>query len=315
MLYGEIALHPECLVPDLERLSDLDSKFGFHNGALISKLPRYVWGEFKAKVNEKYIDGCGIESAHTEELLNRLEKAFVRFGRKDPKPQNWHNDIVQLHQEKPFYAIVSANGEHDSVYYWQLSNVLRQLGEDKETSKKAEEFIGAIMPLINVSNRLSFIDPFFNIKENDRGQLKSEYLPFFEKILSYLGQTDRKIIVEFHKEDTTKDRNGERATVAEQKALFKRYFDEVCPANVEVHVCWWNDNGTRAMHARHVLSEHGAIKFDAGFGQPADLDQQRQPIDMSLVKTSDALEKLSAQFDDFESEMEFIDRLVCNELK
>jgi hypothetical protein len=314
MLFGEIAIHPDCLEPTIDRLVDLDSKFGFNRGALISNLPRRMWAEFKQKVVTELIEAGGLESKVAEDILERLEHAFVKFGRTDLNSQNWLVDINNLHAQVSFHTIVSKCGGENTCHYIQLNEKLQNLGDDKITPKEAAKFIGEAFPLIKVSKTISFIDPYISIvKENDIW--KSTYIHFFRCLFAKLAENGARKVVEIHKEDRTKQKNGELTSVEQQKMLFTEFLTEICPENVEVKVFWWDDKGTSAFHARHIISEIGAIKFDSGFPQPHDLDKRRQPVDMSVVQAPDSIKALLAQFDPFDSEMHLVANITINTLR
>ncbi len=309
MLYAEVAIKPELLEPTIERLADLDGKFGFEKGALISRLPFYLWGQFKNDVTEKLIDGTSKESVYAEEILKRLQSAFIRFGRTDPKPESWLDDILRLHDIKPFSAIVSDCGREPAIPYYRLNQELGVFGEDKKTPKIASDFIDVISPLLHASKRIELIDPYFALDE--KGIEGSQNKAFFDALFTELQARGQSKVVTFHIEADPSSRTALR--VEEQKAKYEEYMSASAPDKVEVHCYWWDDNSTSAFHARYLLTEKGAVKFDSGFRQPVDHDQRRQPIDMSVVKSEDTLMRIRSQFDEFETEMTLVDRLIVNE--
>lgn len=309
MLYAEIAIKPELLEPTIERLADLDGKFGFAKGALISKLPMFLWGTYKQEVSDTLIDGTSKDSAYAEECLRRLENAFIRFGRQDPKPESWLDDILRLHGEKPFSAIVSNCGQEPTIPYHRLNTELGYFGEDRETPKVAARFLEAISPLIHASKRIEFIDPYLSLKIH--GIAKSQYRLFFEELFRLLGNRGQSKVIVFHMEWDPS--SNELLDIEEQKEQYTEYFEGLVPDNIEVQCHWWNDDKTSAFHGRYVLSDKGAVRFDAGFRQPADLDQRRQPADISVVSSEQTFASIRGQFDEFESEMELVDTLVINQ--
>lgn len=309
MLYAEVAIKPELLEPTIERLADLDGKFGFAKGALISRLPKYLWGQFKTDVTDKLIDGTSRESVYAEEVLRRLQSAFIRFGRTDPKPESWFDDILRLHDIKPFSAIVSDCGREPTIPYYYLNHELSVFGEDRTTPKIASEFIDVISPILHASKRLEFIDPYFAL--DNKGIEGSQHKAFFDALFIEIEARGQSKVIVIHIEADPSSRTALK--VHEQKAKYEDYLTHSAPENVEVHCCWWDDNRTSAFHARYLLTDKGAIKFDSGFRQPADLDQRKQPVDMSVVKSEKTIQLIRSQFDEFESDMTLVDQLIINE--
>ena len=266
MLFAEFALEPSLLTCDLTRIADLASRFGFHTGALISKLPKSVFGEFKGRALSDLGNGQTFESKQVELLIEKLASAFVKFERPDPG-RDWLKDICSQHIDRPFYRIAVEQCRDDlpseCLELWQLNDALADVGFSRDTETSALAMASAVKPLLKNSRQIWLIDPYFYIgpKPGNPGSRYRGYEGILKAIISYASEGGRRVAFQIHKEDRS---NYNEASIQEQEEYLKSFISrEFTRLNIEFY--WWNDNNTRLLHPRYLVTELGGVNFDKGF--------------------------------------------------
>jgi hypothetical protein len=300
MIYGEIAIHPQVLVEnlELERLSLLYARFGFNKGALISKIPKDIYAKYRDAMKEKYIDGTSVDSVEVEEMLKELENAFISFGRETPKPpKEWIERILEQHKTDAFKAIVLTNEQMKASKYpdevvemWNLTKQLVDLGEDSEIARIPSQWIKAIEPLLKDSPFIKFIDPYIGMSDS-----KNKYHEFFREVIKFYSQPNSgQVTIQFY--PVFQERND----IDKEKDEFEVFFTSLpWPPNVELEIFWWDPVGE---HERAIVSEKGGVILDYGFQQPHDWFKKEKPVLLTVVKTDKKLNYLLNKYDQWEGD-------------
>lgn len=270
---GEFAINPEC-VCTLADLKDLEKRFGFRHGAVISEFPRTWIAEVKERAQQLEEP---TRSAFRERVTRLKELAMVRMGRTGDGA-NWLERTLNSHAAKPFYAIFHKKGEGECRCFQEAledDSLFEPLREAK-VARNALDLVRAVEPVVRGSERFALIDPYF---APDR-----YYKQFVEELIRTATEvTKRRLYIDIHLEYRGNVREGEVPAIAAcDIAAFKNWVDGL-GAQITVTVSWWLDCGNGELHPRYLITERAGVRYDRGFKIPPDLDQQSHDTDVTMM--------------------------------
>ncbi|QDG52100.1 hypothetical protein FIV42_15520 [Persicimonas caeni] len=254
--------------------------FGMQHGRLIFELP----SNWKAKVYE----ACGgsWRKRQMVDLLRRQlgRKAFVR-RRDTPFDSNepWLQNALSVHADGSVHAIVSTSAEpkpgvlrlddlHDGTEQWRTTRSLN-------VPRTTEAMVDAVRVLLGYSQRVRFVDPYFNPN-------KRRFTDNLNAFLQACGKLRGKNVrCEIH--SSTKP--GQSAA----------YFERQCrerlrsPHGVRV-VRWQARTDGQDFHDRFILTDIGGVKIGHGL----DHGQGRDSTTTFSLLERETWAELQGRFDD-----------------
>lgn len=157
MLYEEIGVEPQSLL-DPQLGSHLRNSFGFDKGRLVSRYPRDWIGEVRMQINQLNDENLRIR---LKNLLNSAQflNLLVDFDRPNPR-RGWLESALELHQEKPFNAILSASNNQPPLIY-DVEHIQDLIDKSDENtgylevkSKKVPELVLELTPFLKLNKTL-----------------------------------------------------------------------------------------------------------------------------------------------------------------
>jgi len=262
----EYAVDPACL-KEWETFRNLLEKFGIPYGRLISRFPK----DWMRIVDETCNSFTFLQRRMMAEELTRIKKqALIRSGRLYDGNKLWKENAVEQHSNKPFHAIITDTKEGEQDFVLNVKDItentlaytpsLWQVERNKKSKilRTAGELSLAIAPLLRMSKRILFIDPFFE-PASDRWQK-----PLRLCIESAIENREKCPAFEYH----LKNDNSESKEKFEKRC--NDYLADVIPVGAELKLFRWDDrrqDGGEGWHARYVLTERGGIRIDWGLDE------------------------------------------------
>ena len=273
IVIGEFAVNPEC-VCSIGDIRDLEKRFGFRHGAVISEFPRSWIAEVKEQAQRLEEP---TRTAFKDRVSRLRETAMVRMGR-NGTGTDWLARTLQSHSTKPFHAILHKVDEGpcrcfaDALDDDALFSVLREA----KVTRSAQSLVSAIQPLVQGSERFALIDPYF---KPDR-----YFSKFVEELIRCATAVTRKrIYIDVHLESVSNV-----GVDASEIFSFGEWVAQL-GTQLTVTVSWWKDQGNGELHPRYLITERAGVRFDRGFKIPSDMDQQNHDTDVIMM--TDAMVK------------------------
>ena len=270
----EYAVEPQAIGSSWHNFRYLIEKFGFDRGRLISRLP----GRWERKVIQaaKEAGVPDIRMASIVERLRNAKLAVADLGRPYEPEKSWIENALTEHQREPFHAIIAQYNPGGDVTVLPVADIdehqpLMAAAQDRAVSREAEAIAQALNGFLRVSNRILFVDPFFD-------PYNARYKSTLRACLAVVKANNPGAACEIHyRHHTNKPTNIE----LEREA--GNLFRGVIPDGLAISVyCWRQRNGGADFHARYLLTECGGVGIDAGFSA----EGGHQTTDMHLMSVA-----------------------------
>lgn len=250
----EFAIDPEALA-DWQNFRYLVEKFGVSQGRLISRFPR----EWTAMVHRACHRCSAMEKKRIVEGLSRIDGKLLVGGRRYDRSREWIPNALSSHAEKPFCAIVTiaATAGDPRVYDvggLGIDHQIWSMGRAARVNRTPADMSAAAKTLLECSREIVFVDPHFSGQARFRRPLAA-MIPF-----ACSGSPIARF--EYH---------------CEAKSISAEFFGgeleklrRVCriPLRVKIaFVRWRGLSEGDSLHARYVLTERGALRFDHGLDE------------------------------------------------
>jgi hypothetical protein len=303
MILGEFAVNPD-VIKEWRDLRMITMNFGFDHGAVISLFPKNWIAGLKQKA-ETDLKG-------TKEYLNVIEKlntikneVLIKSGREYDPTQDWINNSIRQHQAKNFYKIIHIDDLPAHTYvigFDELDEaVFKDLREGK-IKRKASVMAEVSRLLLVNSKNIQFIDPFFSAKD-------TKFFKTLEEMLC-VADFDRRnnVSIQIH---ASYIQSKVEVDIEREKISLDNYFKTKISAGKSIEFYWWDDQGSAEIHPRYLITEKGGIRFDRGFAEPNDFDQQEAETDVAMITTS-MVNSISPKYKEDSSPYKIIDKYIVH---
>lgn len=261
MIY-EFAVDPEAL-NNWERFRYVIEKFGIEKGRLISRFPKR-W----ERVLLNNFTGTVIQKKSVEERLINIKSKYLISGRSYDTNINWLENALNKNLENNFKAILALCVRADTPQLLNIddldeTNEYFKIETGLKVKRKAKELSEVVIPLLEASRRITFVDPNFDPN--------SRFINVFIYLMNSLKSTEI-ISIEYH---LKKDYDF---------VLFKKNCEsklkKLIPKSRKIKfVRWENSDLIEKMHPRYVFTERGGIRIDYGL----DEGQGEETTDVQLL--------------------------------
>lgn len=267
MLY-EYAIEPECL-NNWDKFASITSGLGVSQGRLVSRFPEN-W--FK-KVERACRNFTFRQRKQMGDELARIRKsAHKKSDRQYDSNSKWITNAIAQHEDKPFHAILSENSDSENDCVIKPSEQLLSchkkwcVEREKAVPRELEEITKAISPLMEISNKIIFVDRNFS-------PANSRWKESFSKILRVATQNrSPKPTLEYHFVI-----EAERMRIGGNDFSFGDYCRKklvsLIPAAVQIRLCRLERReGGEGIHPRYILTNRGGMRIDWGLdsGKPGE---------------------------------------------
>jgi len=279
MVLEEFAVVPS-VINEWSDLKIMSLFFGFQNGAVIPTFPRNWMSYLKTKAANELKDSDNDEYNRVTERLNYLkDNCLIRSGR-DYDTQNnksWIENALTQHKIAPFYKIIcneDTNGSPDVIKFEKLDARLLSGLRAGKYKRNAETLANNARLLLLASKHIKIVDPYFTYKKG--------YKHTLEQIISVSDLANRQNIADFTI-NTSSIRGKNEINIENERKKFIDMFGQIIPEGKSITFNWWNDNLTKEIHPRYLLTERGGIRYDRGFQEPHDLEEREHKTDISMM--------------------------------
>lgn len=245
-MYKEVAFDPSCMA-DIEYYNLVKQHFGYENG-------RYISADIKAWAREamsrvKESDLTTIRKQSVKNFLNKLGRSktskefLLTRDRQGIKAGCWQDWIDEQQRIRQFSCAVSDAIGDGGINIDQINDGCDQwiVPTSISVRRDPKSIIGAIHPLIVLSDRLTVIDQYFRLSEN----------PVLVELFTALkGTSVRSLRI---------------ATSMETKDLQSVYDRKYRSVHSNSILFEWIRAPERCFHDRYVISEVGAVRSGQGF--------------------------------------------------
>lgn len=303
MILGEFAVNPDA-IKEWRDLKVITMGFGFANGAVISLFPKNWIAGLKHKA-ETDLKGTREYLSVIEKLNYIKNEVLIKSGREfDPK-QDWISNSILQHGKKNFYKIVhvdSVAGHSEVIGFDDLDvAIFKDLREGK-IQRKASVFADVSRLLLVNSKNIQFIDPFFSAKD-------TKYFKTLEEMLRTAGYFEREnVSIQIH---ASYMHSKVEVDIESEKFNINKYFKSIIPAGKKIEFYWWNDEGSAEIHPRYLITERGGIRFDRGFAEPNDFNQQESETDVAMM-TSNMVNSVTPKYKEDSSPFKVVDKYIVH---
>jgi hypothetical protein len=216
---------------------------------------------------------------------NAIKKRPTRVMRLEE--ETWIYAVEKEHKAHQFSAVFS-RCKSTNIPVYEFSNLNfdepKQWSEPNEKSiiGTASQIVEVILPLLKLSKRICFYDPFFNFLSS------SDYLPFLNELIAqreffYYGRGVNEIEIHF-----TKYERGDK--------VFKHNLEYKLPKNFSVKFFQWEPKGPdNERHDRFFVTEVGGITSGKGFAETK--GEKRKFSVMEKITADEALASITASED------------------
>jgi len=288
MLHREFAIDP-ALFRRIEDLQVLDGRFGFDNGAMISRFPKGWYAQvvegLKAQLTDKQVDTI---SDQLQWIKNNMLVALDRGYSGDP----WSESATISHHERPFHRVLSEDLDDSPIFLKNWNQLTPRDFHLTPIAKRTAESISALSEmLLHSAERVTLVDPYAKI--TDRG---------FQKTLKALMAKCRKAAVSFlviSEEIPEGHRDYEKHGWELMGLPAIEQFKRDIPENITLKWLSLDDGGTGELHDRFIFTSKGGIVFGRSFAEPAELDQKEASFSINLMSLAQ-LEIYSKQYNEYQ---------------
>jgi len=245
-MYKEVSFDPSCM-GSMEYYCLLKQHFGYDHG-------RYVAVDVKAWAKEamKTVKQSALQPVKKKSVKNYLNKLVTsrNYGEFHLAPDregveytawvSWHADQVSI---RPFSFVLSESSDVDSICVDDINNgsELWCLKRSISIDRNAVDILNELMPLINISRRVTVIDQYFRLSNN----------PTLKELICRCqgcGVENISIITSMETPNALEIYNREYKTINENGILFS-----------------WIKAPNKFFHDRYLITDVGAIRSGQGF--------------------------------------------------
>ncbi len=260
-MFAEYAVEPRVVI-DWRRWQLLLA-VGVTKGRLIVRFPK-KWEKEVLKVAEE-LNIPDIERARVADVLERLRPYVRRSSAVYDDAQSWLKNAVMEHGRDPFDAILA----HSNPAQELGATICEDLSPDHPflapvqtvfVRRHADDMTKAVAPLLRLSKKLVFVDPYFQPEKPGRWQAS---IPAMLKA-AMLGRVAGSFpaVVEIHA--SAHIERVDRSDFVEEC----QKWSELLPAGVSVRFRLLREKGAgAALHDRVLLTDRAAVDFSTGLDQ------------------------------------------------
>jgi hypothetical protein len=278
MILAEFAVNPG-VIKEWRDLRMITMNFGFEHGAVISLFPSKWIAGLKQKA-ETELKGTKEYLSVIEKLNNIKNDVLIKSGREYDPTQEWIDNSIRQHEAKNFYKIIHVDGllgQADVIGFDDLDEATFKNLREGKIKRKASVLAEVSRLLLVNSKNIQFIDPFFSAKD-------TKFFKTLEEMLRVADYDERNnVSIQIH---ASYSHSKTEVDIASEIVNLDRYLQPRIPKGKRIDFFWWDDNGTAEIHPRYLITEKGGIRFDRGFAEPNDFDQQEADTDVSMMTTS-----------------------------
>jgi len=280
-MFHEYAVDPSllCSFRDLRYYLE---KFSWAQGRLLARYPK----RWKKLVMDA-CQGCrDIELKRIEEELVTLDGRMVRRPDSSWDPslsgaQSWLENARLEHQRLPFKGILATANPHGEDFVWigaDLSEAQQPQfrSPGKLVPRTAEELASAVALLLQSSERVALIDPYFDpTKKRFRNTLRS-----FVGTATTSRRSGATVRVELHtsiERWLDRDRTEDQITCAGRnlELEIRKWIPGLLPSDCSLGVyIWYQRRGGEKIHNRYVLTNLWGVAFLVGLDEADDPSSQ-----------------------------------------
>jgi len=274
MILGEFAFNPDA-INDWSDLKNITMNFGFHNGAIISDFPKTWIRMLKQKAKDE-LEGTR-QYLDVIERLDRIKSEYlIKRTREYDNENTWLDNALKENAGLAFYKIVNdTDVAHESnvISFEKLDETIFDGLREGVINRHARDIANEASLVLECSKNIKIIDPFFS---SQRG-----YQNTISEIFNILSNNRREDVqIEVH---ASIMRGGNEVDIEREKQNFHRYLPAAITKGKSLTVVWWNDNDTKELHPRYLLSERAGIRYDRGFLEPGDISERDTETDVSMM--------------------------------
>jgi len=227
-------------------------QFGVSRGRLISRYP----GKWERMVHESLSSCSPIEKAKIVERLMRIQDRMITRQSVWNPQKEWLPNAEDEHGRKPFRAILARTNPRAQGFVLEGQTVnedhpLWQVQVSLHTARSPEEVAACVGPLLSISRRIVFVDPYF--RSNNY-----EYRTLFAVLLELAVRgrfSDPPSLGIF---TSMKSGPNEQFLLDE----CRKFLPDVIPAGIQVAVTLWSQRlDGEEIHNRYILTDRGGVKF------------------------------------------------------
>ena len=255
---------------NIEYYNLLKQHFGFDHG-------RYVSSEVKmwAKEAMGHVKQAGMQPVKEKSIKNFLNKLartksvnefHIAEDRKKINCDSWSDWIVAQKEVRPFSATISDGASIEGITIEDINAgcgdwiIKRSLSVDR----CADNLIGVIKPLLDISNSITLVDQYFRLADNNT----------FRALLTAVSTSaiDNLTVV------SSMDTPG-------ALALFQREYSHLKRNGL---VITWLKAPDRFFHDRYVISEVGAVRSGHGFMEGVEKGIHADKANLNIISKEEA---------------------------
>jgi hypothetical protein len=249
-----------------DKLKMLLGKFGVYQGRFISSYP----SNWESLVRQSVEDWTDLEKRRVIRILEKLKQnsGLIRNSELNYKSNiSWVDNLLANKNSKNSFPFVGAVVQDESSNsFFSCFEDFDPVGADGELMVASPENFSRVSEvLLMVSQEVYLIDPYLDIGKTDIQSVVSGLLDTAKK-----GRCKRFIIFA--------SKAFVSSSVDDLKNSAGRILNNHRGPVVEIVINLCHDRGSEGqLHARYLLSKHGALRFDQGFRR------LRRKVDVSIV--------------------------------
>jgi hypothetical protein len=259
-LLREFAVEPACLGHSPELASQVLSIIECGRGTVVAECPR-KWVKAAHAAIEQWKSGQPRRAKKVVERLNHLKATSLFPGRPSWDTRlSWPDAAFTEHQRAPFDLVMSKE-ERAAAAWMRLPDEFDPLdprlaaAHETLVPRTAAAMADVVAPLLRASKQIVFVDPYFE----GASPRFIKPLRAWLQVIEDGGRTPTRL--EYH--TRWREGSGLHADCANLASNC-----DFIPADWRLSVINWKErqNGEK-MHARYIITERGAVRFDAGLDE------------------------------------------------
>lgn len=260
----EYAVDPTALGRDQQTCDQLFDLFGFHRGRVIATMPR----EWAANARDVISAIPTLGEVTRKRLIERLRKlqqvGIINSGRPWSPHQPWSRQVAAEHQRRPFRAVLSPDPHPDEDWLLipddlRTDHPLLAMEHEQSIDRTAQAIAAGAAELIRHSRQIIFVDPYFDpFAERFQRSLRE----LLRVVAERRRQPDR---LEYHLLASPGTNHHRQLDPDSFRRGCQQHVRALVPQPLELTIARWRERqGGEGFHARYVLTERGALRFDQG---------------------------------------------------
>lgn len=266
----EFAIEPTSF-EDIRDYKYVLGKFGFNEGRFIAAIPRKWLRDVYIQI-EKMPDGINKQRAKRLVEITKERGGIFYPSLEYDQTKPWLSNVKFI--EDKFYGILvssSCNVENPTEKLRTIEDADDSFfgsSRDVRMIANVESYTEIAKKLLSISTSIVLIDPYFNFARPDNIKILEEYI---------------RVGLSNHCKNFVIYSNAEKSKPKGINQLLKDFWNKFKNDTLKLKLVFLKEgNSKNAMHARYLLSEYGAIRFDKGFNISADLNIDVSPVDLRL---------------------------------